>query len=46
MHVGLELLTNVGWWNAVMIASLTCFLPTSHLEALFRRLPGGPAQSR
>ena len=46
VHVGLEVLTNVGWWNLVMIASLTCFLPTAHLEAVFRRLPGGPPPAR
>jgi hypothetical protein len=43
MHVGLEVLTNVGWWNYVMIASLTAFIPASHARALVARLPGGQA---
>jgi hypothetical protein len=42
MHAGLELATNVGWWSFVMGAALLAFLPTSHLDALLRRLPGGP----
>jgi hypothetical protein len=40
MHAGLELLTNVGWWSFTVIPGLLAFLPRSHLEALFRRLPG------
>jgi len=43
MHVGLELFTEVGGWNLVMIGGLLCFLPTTWLAALFRRLPGGPS---
>ena len=42
MHVGLEVLTNVGWWNFMMIATLTAFIPRSHLRAVTRLLPGGP----
>jgi hypothetical protein len=34
MHAALELTANLGWWSHVMIASLLCFLPASHLEAL------------
>jgi hypothetical protein len=43
MHVGLELLTNVGWWNFVMGASLLAFLPAAHVRALAARLPGAGA---
>ena len=45
MHAVLELLTNVGWWNFVMAAGLTCFLPSRWLARL---LPGLPqtAESR
>ena len=42
MHVGLEVLTNVGYWNYCMVAGLLCFLPLSHLRVLTGRLPGGP----
>jgi hypothetical protein len=37
MHLTLEVLTNVGWWNFVMAGGLACFLPTAWLERL---LPG------
>ena len=39
MHLTLELLTNVGWWNFVMAGGVACFLPTSWLARL---LPGPP----
>jgi hypothetical protein len=42
MHLGLEALTLVGYWNFVMIASLSAFLPVSHLRAVAARLPGAP----
>jgi hypothetical protein len=29
LHASLELLTNIGWWQPVMIASLTLFLPAA-----------------
>ena len=41
MHFGLEVLTNVGYWNYCMVAGLLCFVPLSHLRALTGRLPGG-----
>lgn len=34
MHGALELTTNLGWWSHTMIASLLCFLPARHLQAL------------
>jgi hypothetical protein len=33
LHASLELLTNVGWWNAVMIAGALTFLLPSHAQA-------------
>lgn len=42
MHLALEVLTLVGYWNFCMVASLVGFLPTSHLRVVTRRLPGGP----
>jgi hypothetical protein len=39
LHVTLELLTNVGWWNFVMAGGVACFLPTPWLARL---LPGPP----
>lgn len=32
MHIALEVLANIGWWQFMMIAGLTTFLPTSWLE--------------
>jgi hypothetical protein len=46
MHLGLEAVTNVGWWSFVMIGGLTSFLPAAHLEAVLTRLPGGPRPDR
>lgn len=37
LHVGLELLTTVGWWNFVMILALCAFLPERWLSALVFR---------
>ena len=34
MHVVLEILTLVDWWNYMMIAVLTCFLPLNWLTKL------------
>ncbi len=31
LHASLELLTNIGWWQPMMIASLTLFLPAAWL---------------
>jgi len=39
MHLVLELLTQVGWWNYIMIAGLLAFLPPAWLARL---LPGVP----
>lgn len=39
MHGALELTTNLGWWSHTMIASLLCFVPAAHLQALLARLP-------
>ena len=44
MHVMLEILTTVGWWNYIMIASLLCFVPIARLDAVLKRLPGGPGR--
>lgn len=48
LHVMLELLTNVGWWNAVMIAGLLCFvLPWPGVLTHGRAQPDGAiARSR
>jgi hypothetical protein len=32
MHVTLEILTNVGWWNYLMIGGLLAFLPPAWLQ--------------
>jgi len=40
MHVGLELVTNIGMWSYLMVVLLTSFLPTAHLDAALRLLPG------
>lgn len=40
MHVGLELLTDIGWWNYVMIGALLSFLPTGWLASVFGWLAG------
>ena len=32
MHLGLELVTNVGWWGFTVAPGLLAFLPPSHLE--------------
>lgn len=37
MHVVLEILTNVGWWNFIMIGGLLAFLPPTWVARL---LPG------
>jgi hypothetical protein len=43
MHVVLEVLTNVGWWNYIMLAGLLAFLPPPWLDRL---LPGlGPRRA-
>jgi hypothetical protein len=42
MHLGLEAISNVGWWSFIMLGGLASFLPTRHLEAVLERLPGGP----
>jgi hypothetical protein len=34
MHLVLELMSNVGWWQYVMFASLTTFLPTAWIVRL------------
>jgi hypothetical protein len=41
LHVGLELTTDVGFWNVVMIAALTAFMPQSWLEAFVDCLSAG-----
>jgi hypothetical protein len=38
MHVGLELLTNVEWWNYMMIGGLLTFLPPAWVRAMLERL--------
>ncbi len=40
MHVSLELLTNVGWWNYIMIGGLLSFLPVNWLRYPFLRVFG------
>jgi hypothetical protein len=42
LHVGLEVLTQVGWWNFVMIASLLSFVPPKQIAKALRRLGVGP----
>ncbi len=39
LHVTLELLTNVGWWNFVMAGGVACFLPTPWLARLLHGPP-------
>jgi hypothetical protein len=41
LHVALELTTEVGYWNIVMIAALSTFMPESWLEAFADRLTTG-----
>jgi hypothetical protein len=36
MHLGLELVTNVGWWGFAALPGVLAFVPTKHLQALFR----------
>jgi hypothetical protein len=43
MHVVLELLTNVGWWNYIMIGGLLAFLPPPWVE---RVIPPAAAPPR
>ena len=43
MHVVLEVLTNVGWWNFIMVAGLLAFLPPTLVA---RALPGPTPASR
>jgi hypothetical protein len=40
MHVILEVLTNVGWWNFIMIAGLLTFLPAPWQSGLLPRFGG------
>ena len=45
MHVALELFANIGWWQFIMIAGLTAFLPTPWIERAagwLRRVVPGP----
>jgi hypothetical protein len=42
MHLGLEVISNVGWWSFTMIPGLLSFVPRAHLDAVLSRLPGGP----
>lgn len=42
MHVTLELVTNIGWWQWMMVPLLAVFLPAEWLCTLFRK----PAQWR
>ena len=37
MHVGLEILTNVDWWNFMMDAGLLTFLPPEWVRAILDR---------
>jgi hypothetical protein len=39
MHLTLEILTNVGWWNYIMIGGLLTFLPPQWMARLLRRIP-------
>jgi hypothetical protein len=41
LHLGLEALTHVGWWNFVMIGGLLSFLPPPHLAHLLARADAG-----
>jgi hypothetical protein len=41
MHLILEVLTNVGWWNFIMIGGLLTFLPPAWLRPLLPRIPAG-----
>ena len=40
MHLGVELMTDVGYWQYVLAVSLLAFVPVRHLEPALRRLPG------
>lgn len=44
MHLILEVLTNVGWWNYIMIGGLLSFLPPSWLVRLLPWIPAGTAR--
>ena len=39
MHIGLELLSNIGWWSWVQIAALSSFLPLAHFQWFGSLLP-------
>ncbi len=39
MHLMLEILTNVGWWNYILIAGLLTFLPPPWMTRLLPRVP-------
>ena len=39
MHVTLEILTNVGWWNYIMVGGLLAFLPPPWTTRLLPRIP-------
>lgn len=41
MHVTLEILTNVGWWNYLMIGGLLPFLPTPWVARFLPTIPRG-----
>jgi len=43
MHLLLEILTNVGWWNYIMIGGLLAFLPPPWVARL---VPGAPRDTR
>jgi hypothetical protein len=43
MHGVLELLTNVGWWNYIMLGGLLAFLPPAWLARLLPGVPPAPA---
>ena len=39
MHLTLEILTNVGWWNYILVGGLLTFLPPQWMSPLRRRIP-------
>ena len=39
MHLTLEILTNVGWWNYILVGGLLAFLPPQWMTPLRRRIP-------
>jgi len=43
MHVGIELLTDVGWWHFLMASALLAFLPAQWLQKLPGLKPRGAA---